>query len=850
MSHQLKSTSSTRPLRVAYLVDLENSAAELLDAVFAECYSRWGGRWTLVVPCKEGKPLDKYVDWLERWDPDLIYSYVELGIEDHSLLHERIYPSSIQVHKSYGEDPPRAWRPSLRFRAVSSLSVLPWLAARRDAFRDGPSSLLDVYWSEPDPPRWILDSFGMPRKSEGTTAVVEAASSAVPTNTLISKENIENRTLGKSSTAQYVVGQDEWLSIYASSPNALSLADASSFVSQRLNLPSSIYPSSLSLVVGDTLDDRLVFWNGFHSHSLNAPGLYSLRVDPAIFSNQNALRSLVELIKRRNQHWDQGSQRTTLKSCSVEKGKLEDFAEQLRKALGHHYVDARVIESHEDLVPDFTPNPYGNRIRHIWSHREPSVVETTWFSGSEVRCAKPLPPQFQELSSLPLPLRDGIWMIDIRIDRAENHSQYSNVTHWWRLPKRLRLALQFIKSGSVPAHNAGIIDLIARVCSEGQLSVPSDLDADAPQISLPKDSAILRHGLFQPNDWISFHGLEELAGQSELWKGFGDVETSDKGRYLIGTLKLLGGLQEAFEFLTDAFWLELFQRLGGDNQKLKTQALDNLLAKLKKKEGFKSYPIQVTDEDEFRGLLESAWASVHTEERRKQSAKYSQILSIWEDKRDVSGLAHLNESERADWDKWERRSMTRNLETLSEKQALHQGQEWRCSNCFSVNWLGIGELSRKWSCPVCGHTLNASADSEWSYRLSDFLRAAIKDHGILATVWCLHVLQRRSDQSFFFLPSTNLHLAPQLDGRSPPDAEIDLLAVVDGEVILCEVKSSPRVSSREMSAFAAIANKIRPDIAMVAILDCEPKKLRAFETALSSLLDDGIACEVISGSPE
>jgi hypothetical protein len=46
-------------MRVAYLVELADSPDELLDAIFAEAYGRWGGRRTLIVPTakKTSAPL-------------------------------------------------------------------------------------------------------------------------------------------------------------------------------------------------------------------------------------------------------------------------------------------------------------------------------------------------------------------------------------------------------------------------------------------------------------------------------------------------------------------------------------------------------------------------------------------------------------------------------------------------------------------------------------------------------------------------------------------------------------------------------------------------------------------------
>ncbi|MEM7665848.1 MAG: hypothetical protein AAF250_08320 [Pseudomonadota bacterium] len=847
MSEQLKSISSTRPIRVAYLIDPDNTPAELLDAIFADCYGRWGGRWSLIIPCEAGKPKVGYQALLECWDPDLIYSYVELDLGCHDLLHEKLYPSSVQVHQSSEGESRRDWRPSIRFRSVSSLSVLPWIAARQNSLRGGTPTLLDAYWSEPDPPRWICDSFGMPRISEGTTDVVEAASTVAPTNTLISRDRLENQTVAKSPTANYVVGQSAWLEKYANNSSALSLADAASFVSQRLDIRSKFGLTDLNLVVGDTVDDRLLFWNSYHSNPIRAPGVYSLRVDASIFEDEDEFETLVSLVSKRNQHWEGGRHRTIIRSCSIRNDALEEFAEKLRQSLKYHYVTYEALSSSEELIPDVSPHRYGNTVQHVWNHKTTGLNETGWFSGHKIQCRKPLPPQFQDISNVPLPLRGGLWMMDLRVDRRDNHSQYSNISHWWRLPRRLRLAFSFIQRGSVSAYSsAGFIDLLPRVTILGELSVPTSLVTDAPQLSVPKDDEVLRYALYSAKDWISHQGLSESATDTDLWQGFRDTETSDKGRYLIGTLQLLGGLAKSFEILTDRFWLELFDRLGGGDAGAIDRSLDDLLTKLKKKEQFKSFPLEIENETDLRSLLENASTVSRKGDQRRPSLPFSKVISQWESTQNEDGLDHLDETEKADWASWERERITNTIRYLSKKGVLRQGQRWRCGNCFSQNWLGIDELTPTWHCPVCGHSKAANVDGEWEFQLNDFLKAAIRDHGILATIWCLHALRDRSRSSFYFLPSTNLFLQSPTSARVAPNAEIDLLAVVDGQTYLCEVKSSQRVSDKELGAFAAVANKIRPNVAMLAILNCDTKRRSALKTKLEGLLDAGIAVEVIS----
>ena len=44
-----------RPIRVAFLVQDGEHAQIALDGIFADCYYHWGGRFSLIVPCREGR---------------------------------------------------------------------------------------------------------------------------------------------------------------------------------------------------------------------------------------------------------------------------------------------------------------------------------------------------------------------------------------------------------------------------------------------------------------------------------------------------------------------------------------------------------------------------------------------------------------------------------------------------------------------------------------------------------------------------------------------------------------------------------------------------------------------------
>ena len=53
MSRDLQGWVRPRPIRVAFLVQGGAHEQLVLDGIFADCYYRWGGRFSLIVPCIE-----------------------------------------------------------------------------------------------------------------------------------------------------------------------------------------------------------------------------------------------------------------------------------------------------------------------------------------------------------------------------------------------------------------------------------------------------------------------------------------------------------------------------------------------------------------------------------------------------------------------------------------------------------------------------------------------------------------------------------------------------------------------------------------------------------------------------
>ena len=115
---------------------------------------------------------------------------------------------------------------------------------------------------------------------------------------------------------------------------------------------------------------------------------------------------------------------------------------------------------------------------------------------------------------------------------------------------------------------------------------------------------------------------------------------------------------------------------------------------------------------------------------------------------------------------------------------------------------------------------------------------------MLSYLWCLRRVAEEARVSFFFLEPHELFYSEEAADKRKSDAEIDMLAVGDGVVRLCEIKAANR--GPDIEKFAAVAKRIRPNIATLAVMEPHTpslaEKLSELETALGGT---GIAVELI-----
>ncbi len=260
LGSELAGRVRSRPLRIAFLVESTEHAGLVLDGIFADCYSRWGGRFSLIVPCADGQIVAEYWQWLEAFDPDIVYAYVNLAAERVLEIHERLVPGDYILHLL--DDEPRldlnGFRPQYP-AALSSLSTV-FRLARHSPMVARPKIKIIDNWHTEKPSRFLTDNFGTYHTSAATGVYPNDARSTAGLLTIVSDDHYEKHGYGVPRDLDRVASEEmAFLEFVARRVTSLSML--SSLYATRLEIRDYRWSDAFNLVIGDSFEDRLMFWN-------------------------------------------------------------------------------------------------------------------------------------------------------------------------------------------------------------------------------------------------------------------------------------------------------------------------------------------------------------------------------------------------------------------------------------------------------------------------------------------------------------------------------------------------------------------------------------------------------------
>jgi len=847
MGGELKGWARPRPIRIAFLIEEGEYATVTLDAIFADCYSRWGGRFSLIVPCSDGKVTSAYWPWLEAFDPDLIYSYVPLDRNDVLELHERLCPARYKVGAVDKDrlNEPSSYRPSYEFTPLSSLSTI-FRSARYTPVRgEGAAVQIIDSWYTERPSRFLTDNFGTYHGSQGGGQFPSDATGAASLLTIVAPETQADRHRGVPRDLNALPNEMAAFAAFAER-RATSLSMASQLFAPKLDIHAGQWSGAFNLVVGESFADRLLFWNArLFIPSWLDNDLCCFRIAPEQVEDGEFLKALVTLINRRN-HVNAGSggqPQLVIRSCSLDVGRLENIRQTIAAAHPWSAVHVEAIADPSGMVPTEQAlsraqegNRFGNGL-----FPPADWVEFAW-TGAIAH-----PPALAPDHLIDAPPRQfftgGYWAVDYIFEYDGPGPRFGDGNRWV-LPRRWRMARAFqVKTAAAPTHG---LPPSPRRSRNGALAVFHDVDHRVDTIAIPAAVAALAYALARDGHWATQaeeHGRIEPPSKV-FW-----TNPSNESRYFAGVLGMAGGLVAASGFLLHPFLRATFARLGG-TPALQPDKVTPTVTRLRKlARRMPAFDLRSEDEQKTLGTL--IVKAAQTLKSPLNFVKYENLKTEWREHRAVYWAAHPMQGEAdssVDWDKLEEESLNETLIAMRRRQMLFQGHQWTCEDCHHRNWVDLSDLASEFTCEVCKTLVQAPVAIDWLFRPNEFLIESLRDHSALSLVWVLSVLRERSRTSFIYAGPTWFGFS---DDSDEPDAEADLLVLSDGRAILCEVKSSWHgLRLSDIHALVELAKRLRPNLALLAVMENGAGPQAALTVARAELEAVGIAFELLTPGGE
>ncbi len=815
MVRELEGWGRARPIRVAFLVEETEHAPVMLDGIFADCYSRWGGRFSLIVPCIEGNISESYWPWLEAYDPDLVYSYLTLPDSVILDLHERLSPSDYREHQHLRE--PRldlfGFKPKYDAIPMSSLSTIFKMDRYRlDTDNGRPIQIVNCWYGE-SPTRFLTDNLGTYYTSFGTEMYPSDASAAADFMTIVSPEKQKDRRLGIPKDINSVPNETTAFRAFGER-RATSLSLASILFASKIDIRCRRWSDSFNLVVGNSFEDRMLFWNA----RLLIPNwldneICCLRLDPNQIDDPDFLSSLIELLNRRN-HVNSGTggqSQIALRSVSQNADQLEVIRKTLVGANPWSSIHVNKVEGLEEIVPsteELRAAREGHRLgsgfnrRHDW-------MQFRWSSP----IAYPLAELPDHLADAPprQTFTTGSWCTDYIFQREGAGPRFSN-TSVWILPRRWRMAGAFSVTFGNPGQG---LSYQARQNRNGHLTVIENLDRPVRSIRVPTADEAIRYAMQEDGRWAERPKRRNpiIPGTKVAW-----AKPSNEARYLNGVLGMTGGLKSAGKFLLHPFLTDMFASFGGTPH-LPVNKVDPTVARLRKMAP-RQPTFDISVESERKSLGKLIVKAAQTLKNPLVYIKYEDLKRDWIKYREAFWLAEGKEPEgdpEVDWDGYEAKSLDECLVEMRRNQMLFQGHQWTCRECHHKNWIDIADLMPMLPCEVCKTEVDAPIAVEWLFRPNEFLIESLRDHSVLSLIWVLTTMVDSAKQSIIYSGPTSFGFDPD---RELPDAEADLLVLKDGKAFLCEVKSSwTGLRPADIENLVKLSERLRPDVALLAVME-------------------------------
>ena len=436
----------------------------------------------------------------------------------------------------------------------------------------------------------------------------------------------------------------------------------------------------------------------------------------------------------------------------------------------------------------------------------------------------------------------GLWHLGMGFEYGDERPRFAQNNHWL-LPKRWRMAEAFVPTFANRAFGQSLAPP-GRASRGGDLVVYPGRDRVLETVSVPT----LRNALDRAFCFDFAARIVSLKDPPWPAKRANWIRSSNEDQHLLGVLGMTGGLSRATRLLLHPFLQDVFASLGGTTNLADAdiQVTANALAKR-----YKGKPnFDLKSENERKALAALIVKAAQSIKAPRLHVALSDLQERWRTYRERFWSEHpdqgaLSGAELVEWEEREQRAIDDALGVMRKRQLVFQGYPWTCTECQHKNWTDFHSLKSSLACVICHAESELPVDVPWYFKPNEFLIESLRSHSVLSLVWVLSALRERARTSFMYAGPTCFGFSDTYDVA---DAEADLLAVVDGKAILCEVKSSWR-SFRpvDVDSLVSLAKRLRPDQVMLAVMEDGGSRFEEKIKAASGLLAaEGMTLEVLT----
>ncbi len=794
--------SFNRPVKIAFLVPSEetHTAQWILDGIFYEAYTRWGGSCSLIIPFHDGVPLhEDYILWLSYLDPDFVYSYVDLDNHMISKINTASMPIRMDRHRINGE--PGRWRDFLPqwphgFEPVKSISTLASPFANYFRWNESPSPQTYLtQWYEVDEKRFLPDNFGVAYDAMtgnyGKYGIFETLS-------YCSDEIPKNNTVGNYRSADLTDILEK-----ISSKKLRTFAHLAAIHTEGINHPSDIrWDNSFQLFIGDTVNTRINFWNSRNlSRSFSEHDFSSLIVSSTQLDDDKFCIQLGHFLNKHNfKGANNGPANTSIHSFEIDKENCQKIVDKLQPMTWTNVYVKDMFD--QKVLPD--SQSFKN-----YSPHKGTTCPSFKINDTSHKYIAYEPEHFRYLAPNFLYAKRGQWLVELQIERHQGDSKFDNVLNDWILPRRYEIVKTFTNNMGKIAKS---LNLIVIPFNPKQLTFGGDSsNGNEVKLFIPENDTILRNLILKVS--ARFDDMRSCLNRDNKYE---DLVLSDKGKNHRGVVALFGNSVLDASILTNSYWRKIIRDSHvGKDSKNSISALNELVTfvdEMKSQYGEgneNSLDILTTKLVSLKKIVKSYSG--------KEKEYSLDALNAIVDKYTPDDLENLIKQmgfiNFGDTKKYLKVNLKDTIENLVHKGVLRQLYSWSCKYCGSRNKRSLDLIKLENYCDVCQNEHQVPIDMKWKYSVSPFVVSSLVEANGLTVLWAVYILleQSRSQQSIY-LPEVDLYPVYDADEKN----EIDLIALIDGKLTVAEVKMSAASfinSSREAEIFLDELERIQPDIA-------------------------------------